>query len=141
MDIKFYMTIGDWSEDGHGKKARFLIQSNQCIQRVREAHFKIKSKTGIDIEAVCSEYGDDVVSADIVESLTLRGYDVTKDSGLGDGGISPEEMMKIWLFLLMETEPSLKLKICEDEYPEFHFYGYDEKKRHIGGVGYGLFLM
>lgn len=140
MDIKFYMTIGDWSEDGHGKMKKFLIQSNQLMECVRDVHFGIKAATGIDIEAVCSEYGNNIVPADIKEQLELLGYHIADDAGFGECVISPEEMINIWLFLLMYTEPSLSLKICEDPYPEFQFFGIDEKDRHIGSVGYGLFL-
>lgn len=140
MDIKFYMTVGDWSGDGHAQKTRFLIQSNQSVEFVREVHFGIKSAAGIDIEALCNEYGDNVIPADVRKQLELLGYNIQDTSGLGDYIISPEEMMNIWLFLLMYAEAALNLKICEEIYPDFHFAGMDKKGRHIGAVGYGLFL-
>lgn len=41
-------------------------------------------------------------------------------------------------FLLRKAEPSLQLKIFDDD-PYIQFSGKDEKGRHIGAVGYGLF--
>lgn len=39
-----------------------------------------------------------------------------------------------------DAEPILQLNIvAADEFPMLPFYGYDEKKRHIGFVGYGTF--
>lgn len=84
---KFYITIGDWSCDGHGR----------------------------------------------------MGFEFENGSGMGCGIVSVPEMARLWIFLLQKTNPSLKLKIVKDDIPRLQFYGFDEKGRHIGGVGYGLF--
>ena len=45
---QFRLTIGDWSGDGHGRSEDFLVISNVPVERVREAHYKIRDATGID---------------------------------------------------------------------------------------------
>jgi hypothetical protein len=47
---------------------------------------------------------------------------------------------KIWIFLLMQVDKELELKIVPtEECPNLSFYGFDEKGRHISASGYGLF--
>ena len=49
------------------------------------------------------------------------------------------EMARLWIFLLQKADPSLKLEIKDDDIPNLQFCGADDKGRHIGKVGYGLF--
>lgn len=58
---QFKMTIGDWSDDGHGRYEDFVVRSNVPVEQVREAYFRIKDVTGIDIESICSNYGEDEI--------------------------------------------------------------------------------
>ena len=53
---QFKLPIGDWSSDGHCVCEYYLVSSNRPVEEVREAHYKINEKTGIDIESECSEY-------------------------------------------------------------------------------------
>lgn len=136
---KFKMTIGDWSEDGHGKKETFLVESNYPVEKVREIHFAAPKVTGIDIESVCSNYDESALSDETIVKLEELEYSFNFfDEGFPI--ITPEEMFNIWAFLLKKTDPTLTLVICKEDYPEFHFYGFDDKSRHIGAIGYGLFI-
>lgn len=136
---QFWMTIGDWSGDGHGKSEDFLISSSVPVEQVREAHFRIKDVTGIDIENICSRYGEDEVDAETVEILKRMGFLFENRSGMGDGTLSVEEMAKLWLFLLQKANDELELALIENDTPYLHFFGDDQQGRHIGSVGYGLF--
>ena len=52
----------------------------------------------------------------------------------------PDELLGIWLSVLIYLDPSLTLLVkTPDEIPSMHFYGYDEKKRHLNNPGYGLY--
>lgn len=133
------LTIGDWSDDGHGHTADFIVNSNLPVEAVREAHFKIKETTGIDIESICSEYEEDEIDEETVEILKDMGFQFSNSTGMGDEITNPEEMAKIWVFLLQKADPNLKLEFQTDDIPNLNFYGFDEKGRHIGSVGYGLF--
>lgn len=133
------LTIGDWSDDGHGRTADFIVNSNLPVEEVREAHFKIQETTGVDIESICSEYEEDEIDEESVEILKDMGFQFSNSTGMGDGITSPAEMARLWVFLLQKAEPNLKLEIQNDDIPNLHFYGLDEKGRHISSVGYGLF--
>lgn len=137
--FKFRMIIGDWSGDGHEKTEEFIIASNHPVYTVREAHYKIQDKTGINIEELCADFEEDTLDHETIERLRDMGFQFENSTGMGDEVMTPYEMMRIWLFLLQQTEPSLKLEIATDEIPNFQFFGFDPKGRHIGGVGYGLF--
>lgn len=136
---RFWMTIGDWSSDGHGKSEDFLISSSAPVEQVREAHYRIKGVTGIDIEDICSRYGEDEVDAETVESLKRMGFLFENNSGMGDGILSVEEMAKLWLFLLQQADRELELALIEDDIPSLHFSVADQQGRRISSVGYGLF--
>lgn len=134
------MPIGDWSDDGHGKCDYYYIKSNKSVEEVRETHFQLLEKTGIDIEEICSEYEDSSIRLELFKSLVELGINIDKFDlpYKGNVGISSENMCYLWTFLLMKTDETLRLEI-EDEPEMLPFYGYDDKKRHIGYVGYGCF--
>ena len=135
---KFRMSIGDWSDDGHGKHKDFIISSNMPVEIVREAHFAMKDKLGFSIEDICSEYEDSVIDSKTTKAIMELGYEFEEVDD-GEAGMYPEEMARLWIFLLQKVDTNLELKIIKDEIPTLHFYGFDEKKRHIKHIGYGLF--
>lgn len=140
LKYRFRMPIGDWSDDGHGLCNWVLVASNKTVEEVREIHYQSKDRTGIDIEEICAEYGEDVVSEDIKDKLAALGF----AGGTADNKnlmMSPDDMAALWVFILEKTDATLKLQILlEDELPMLPFYGFDDQGRHIGGVGYGTFL-
>ena len=136
---KFRLIIGDWSEGGHGRSKDFIVSSNLPVEIAREAHYKIKDTTGVDIENICSEYEEDEIDEETVDILKDMGFQFENSSGMGDGIVNVSEMARLWIFLLQKADPSLKLEIVDDDIPNFQFFGVDEKRRHIGSVGYGLF--
>lgn len=146
MDYEFKMPIGDWSGDGHGKCNYYRILSNKPVEQVREAHYKSKEATGIDINEICSEYHEDIMSKETADKLVALGFspkehDWMETCAQEDGiWVGPSGMAAIWCFLLMRTDPTLELEMrSEDSVPMLAFYGRDAKKRHIDFVGYGCF--
>lgn len=146
----FLMPIGDWSEDGHRQCEYFKIRSNVPVEQVREAHYKIKDATGINIEEICSEYEENIMTPQEAQALNAIGFDTAKiiQNSKDMGGyvpngiiLTPEDMRDIWMFLLQKADPSIRLEaVQEEDIPMLPFYGYDEKDRHIDQVGYGLFI-
>ena len=126
---QFHLSIGDWSGDGHGRSEDFTVASNAPVETVREAHYKIPEVTEVDIESICSEYGEDEIDAETVQVLKDMGFQFENSSGMGEGIVNVPEM----------ADPSLKLEIKDDDIPNLQFCGADDKGRHIGKVGYGLF--
>lgn len=136
---KFKMYIGDWSNDGHGNFSTYVIASNKPVEDVREAHYKIRTTTGIDVEDICSDYLDDEIDDVTVEHLENLGFTFANKTTFGNALMTDKEMAKLWLFLLRKTDPELDLKVIDDDIPTLHFIGFDEQGRHVGQVGYGLF--
>lgn len=136
---KFSMPIGDWSDDGHGKCEYFIVKSNKPVEEVREIHFQIKEKTGVNIEELCSEYEDNTIFVDDLEEIEELGFDISNiETHDGKASLYPTDMLNLWVFLLCKTDETLKLEI-EDTPEMLSFYGFDYKGRHIGFVGYGCF--
>lgn len=139
---EFSMPIGDWSDDGHGQCEYYIFKSNKPIEAVREAHFKIKEATGIDIEKICDRYQESTIKPDVMEQLKSLHFDFENKEGdedFSDNHPYPQGMARLWAFLLQKADLELILEQVEDNRPMLVFYGFDEKKRHISGPGYGLF--
>ena len=135
---KFKLPIGDWSDDGHGKCNYFIVKSNKSVQEVREIHFQIKPMLGLDIHEICGDYEENTIKDEnykILKRLGFKEWDDYKDYAW----MSSDMMAELWLFLLRTVDPNLQVEIIDDDIPMLPFYGFDEKKRHIGFVGYGCF--
>ena len=142
MKYLFTLPIGDWSRDGHGVCDYYHVESNKPVEEVREAHFKIKEVTGIDIHTIANEYGEPFIPQDhpVIPYLKSIGKldKLTESYGDEDYSIYPDGMAELWAILLMAADPELELALkVEGQIPMLPFYGYDEKKRHIRFVGYG----
>lgn len=134
------LTIGDWSGDGHEKYEVFRVNSNFPVERIREAHFHMEETTGINIEEICSDYGEKEIDRETLNKLKSMGFHFENASGMGEAYISVPEMAKLWVFLLQKVDPELQMEIVsDDDIPQLQFYGFDEQGRHISSVGYGLF--
>lgn len=136
---QFHLSIGDWSGDGHGRSEDFTVASNAPVETVREAHYKIPEVTEVDIESICSEYGEDEIDAETVQVLKDMGFQFENSSRDGRRHCQCARDGPTVDFLLQKADPSLKLEIKDDDIPNLQFCGADDKGRHIGKVGYGLF--
>lgn len=136
---KFRIYIGDWSHDGHGHSHAYLVSSNKPVEDVREAHYKIKDTTGIDIEAMCSGWHENAIEPDVFDRIKNLGFKFYNPSTEADHVMAIRDMARLWIFLLRKTDTDLELTLATDDVPSLQFLGYDEKGRHIGQVGYGLY--
>ena len=139
MIYQFQLNIGDVFGDGHGKSQHYIVNSNAPVERVREAHYQILSKTGVDIEGVCSCYQEDEIDEETVELLEELGFVFENASGMGKGITNADEFAKLYIFLLQKADSRLALNIQRETIPMLHFPGNDASGRHIGVLGYGLF--
>lgn len=156
----FSLPIGDWSGDGHGIETEFLIQSNKTIQEVRELYFQACDKIGFSLDGSykqskltpMAEYEDNVLKEETLNALLDFGVKI--DEKLVDELreiykanidnwayiIDADELCKIILEFIKTQDEELVLKIVpRSESTMFQFYGCDDKNRHIGYFGYGLF--
>jgi hypothetical protein len=133
---------GDNSGDGHCQTQDFFIESNKSVEHVRNVHFKILEKTGININNIANDYEDNVIKNDEFNLLKELGLNQRigkwDDENEEENGlcVNPEVMCNIWIFLLMKTDPKLKMKII----PLKTVCGFDKKDRYISNIGYGCFF-
>lgn len=140
FETLFYLPIGDWSGDGHEHCIKYLVRSNKSIEEVREAHFNIQKATGVNIETLCAQYEEDAIPVNDAAKLRALGFNIVDDDDADFIDMEPDDMVALWMFLLQKSCPGLVLeRVDEPEYPMLPFYGYDDQRRHIGQVGYGLF--
>lgn len=152
MKTKLYLPIGDWSKDGHGECEKYLVETDKTMDDVREAHFNIKEKLGIDIHKFANEYEQNYITNEQCLELVEVGLNINKYLSNNyveltvkdlekpyDYYIEAEEIAALWIDLLNKVDYKLNLKLVGDEnkIEMLAFYGFDEKKRHIGFVGYG----
>lgn len=89
------LTLGDWSEDGHGKSKEYLFKSNYPVETIQEAYKTSCRLTGVQFnynqdytEGLCSGYGswrqifteyeDSSLAPDAIIALREHGLDPAK---------------------------------------------------------------
>jgi hypothetical protein len=78
--MKFYIVLGDWSKDGHGKSEKVLIDSNIPMEELQEAYKKSCKKTGFDFsENVCADYEDQKISQKTFDILVENNCPLDKE--------------------------------------------------------------
>jgi hypothetical protein len=139
--VAFTIQIGDWSGDGHGHCEEFRFVANKPIEDVREAYFVAKKKhPKICPERFCDEYEVGTIPDEIHAALTAAGAPVRDEDDLEQEGITAGEMAGFVAWFCMQGDPDLVVKADPlPPVPYLAFYGADEKGRHIGFHGYGLF--
>jgi hypothetical protein len=126
--------IGDWSGDGHNENEILYFKSNKSIKHVREAYFTAKEKyPELCPESFCCNYQDYKVPKNVVEDAKKLGFNIDPDNFL------PETMAEYTSWFCKLGDDSLELTM-KNKPPMLQFYGFDKKKRHIGGFGDGLFF-
>lgn len=144
---KFKIPIGDWSGDGHGKDEDYYIESSLPVEEVRELYFQACEKLGFTLDGhdkltPCGEYEEYTFKQETIDALKNFGIEISpiKEAQWIEEYIGTDEMCDLVLNFIKTQDKNLILKrIPDNDYPMFQFYGYDEKKRHIGYFGYGLF--
>ena len=135
--------IGDWSDDGHGKCDWFIVKSNFTVEQAREAYFKSVEKSGIDIcKEVACEYEDNSVSEKVVKTFPefVEKELISKEPFCEDYYIEDSfSLAEIVCLFIKKYNTECEYEILN--LPMLPFYGFDEKNRHIGHIGYGLFWL
>lgn len=133
---KIKLAIGDFSGDGHGHCDHFIFSCNKKVEDVREAFFKAKEQyPNISPDTLCSDYEESTISEDIHKKISEMGFLLFDECGEWWG---TDEFAQYAAWFICLGDPELKLEMIGDDAEFFHFYGYDDKKRHINFFGYGL---
>lgn len=160
---KMYLVLGDWSDDGHGKYDKVLVESNKTVREIQDAYKASCRLTGVSFNhnedfterkrssreankyhiATDYEQGFDV-SEEAKQALRDVGFDVDKHFafGMDDEGDQIEDNDVIFLHLWTEfvklSLPDLIInKIPEDRgIPVIN--GYWNNNLNVQ-FGYGLY--
>jgi hypothetical protein len=133
--FSFHIPIGDWSSDGHGKCDFIHATAAKPILDVREAYFKAKKKLPkLCPERFCSEYEDDTLPDGVAKALRDAGCPLPEDLGM----FGTPEMAAVVVWFLNQGDPELDARLDDNPPEMLSFVGKDEKRRHIGFIGYGL---
>lgn len=140
--MQFNIPIGDWSHDGHSKCDYYLCETDATIEQVREVYFDLTKLLGFKFDDVCGDYEERTMQEAHAERLVELGLISEKTAKMYveeyvDGS---RQFASILVDALNLVDPNLNIKMIESEkVPNLTFYGFDEQKRHIGHIGYGLF--
>lgn len=148
MNNLWNIPIGDWSDDGHGKCDWFTIKSNFTVEQAREAYFKSVEKSGVDIcKEIACEYEDNSVSEKFLKvfpeflekGLVKHNPDFNDEYNAEYYIEDLSDLVEIICLFIQKYNLEFRYEILD--IPMLPFYGYDEKRRHIGYFGYGLFSL
>ena len=139
MNYLIQLTIGDWSDDGHGKTEIFLCKSNKDLAVVREAYKKGVEKIGLDLFKICDEYEHDAISFE--EKSLFRCLDDDDEPGYfeGDFRLSTENMYHMWMEIVTAGDPDLEIEDYMLEVQYFNGY-WSKDDDYNDQFGYGLFF-
>lgn len=134
--IKF--SLGDWSDDGHGKCDHYYVRTSSPVEDLRELHFKCQDVFGFTPGHLCREYESFELTPTQVTKLIEHGV-IPSDFTEDDAAMDTATLLEIWLKMLQRVDPLLMWEIELDEVATMHFGGFDEKGRHLDVPGYGCF--
>jgi hypothetical protein len=156
--FQFYIVLGDWSSDGHGKSEKILIESNTPVSELQQAYKKSCKKTGISFHhdyprlkaekiEICTKYEESQMTDQIYHALKKINcpFDDLDFDGIGDDKITDENFDEIYfnsdsfLNLLMwfiGLSIEFEWQKVKESIPCFN--GYWQKELNIQ-IGYGLY--
>lgn len=154
MKYKSYLVLGDWSNDGHGKEDKILLETNHPVEVIQQAYKDSCKLTGVSFnhnddftgikrdykEAdkfhIATEYEQYDLSQECFEALNKFGF--SKDFKIDnvDDFELAEEFPKLWIWFVKLSLPDLEANIIKDNIPVIN--GYWNKNLNVQ-FGYGLF--
>lgn len=158
------LTLGDWSNDGHGKTETIILRSNKSIRQIREAykksclftHIRLDHNSDIDIKfpkddwesinkyTIANHYEDDKLTKFHIEKLAPHGFtlDVLGDEmeEFIDGDdirLTTDHFKRLWLWFVKLSFRNNDWDVQEVEIDPIN--GFWNKELNVG-FGYGLFV-
>lgn len=136
-NYKWKITLGDWSDDGHGKTKVFVIETNVSFKHIVECYKKSVEKYLDFSTYVCAEYGDSSINMEQIELFESIGMDMSYYKEEFDNEderfwVAKEDYIDLLLmFVGLSSDEKIEYSIITDELPEFVHYA--------SMFGYGLF--
>jgi hypothetical protein len=160
---KMYLVLGDWSDDGHGKYDKVLVESNKSVKEIQDAYKASCKLTGVSFNhnedftererdykekqkyhiATGYEQGFDV-SDEAKQALRDAGFDVEKHFayGMDEDGDQDYDNDDVFLYLWTEFVKLSLPDLIINKIPENNsipvINGFWDKNLNVQ-FGYGLF--
>jgi hypothetical protein len=153
---QMYLVLGDWSEDGHGKSEKLLIESNKTVEEIQNAYKDSCKLTGISFNTgtdytetdrdwdiagayrIAAEYEESKLTPKIIEVLTK--YDCPKE--LMENYIEEaysKTFSQLWFWFVSLSLPLVEYKEVEEVDVIPCINGYWSKNLNES-FGYGLYI-
>ncbi len=141
-----FIQIGDYYDDGHGKYATELYQSNKDVQEIKEAYKKGSLIIGTNmIKSFCKKYEDDGIPISFISDifkkagklLDFDNFYFSEYIGFEEIDFSSEETQQGMFYLVPEDWAGLYRVICLLGDPELTLKKVKTKQVDVGG--YGMF--
>lgn len=130
------IVLGDWSNDGHGRRTDINIKTNLTKKEMIEAYHKACDKLGFYFHEVCDDYEEDFVTQDIVEIMEKYGYEFNFEEEADEyyhNRIGEEEYIHMMLWFLKQGNPDFEYEVVTPTY--FNGWWGDLNE----SFGYGLY--
>lgn len=137
-------TIGDYSDDGHGKTDVLSIAASHPFEEIKKAYAKSVQSTGIDfIDVVACGYENRTYPLKKFmelgldqETANFENFGDSQDQSSEIGAItSPEHYLLLITWFCKLSLPDLVIEEVESSTPDFQSIGIAGYEQH----GYGLF--
>jgi len=152
---KMYFVLGDWSDDGHGKTEKFLINSNKSVEEIQNAYKDSCKLTGISFNGgddytesgrnyksagrfqIAVDYEESKLSEDVLD--VLEKFKCPKEI-IEYYNEEAEEYnyIKLWFWFVSLSLPGLGYETIQDINDTPYINGYWNKNLNTT-FGYGLY--
>ena len=145
---KMYLVIGDWSDDGHGKFEKVLVEVNKTVEEVQNAYKDSVNLTKISFNEnnsyhgfkdvkyeVCIGYEDNRLIPAVIERFKeLKCPTNILENFIEESYV--DTFYSLWFWFVSLSLPDLKYNVV-NEIPNIN--GYWNKNLNVG-FGYGLYM-
>lgn len=164
---KMYLVLGDWSNDGHGKYDKVLLESNCSVKDMQNAYKASCKLTGVEFNhnddytgrdrdwrerenyQICVNYEDSTLSDDAFAVLSKFGLtkkmlkewdaDEMNDDDDEEFALSQDSFVKLWIWFVKLSLPKDTVLQTVDVKDEIPVInGYWNKNLNVQ-FGYGLY--
>lgn len=139
MTHQFRIPIGDWSGDGHGHCDWYTIRSNKPVEAWREAYFKSNARwPELAPDGRLSQ--TELAKWPFARIRELFGHLFDVDKDLVEDLCDTSEGMALYTIAFCRASDSSLTFEMVPALPMLPFWGLDKQRRHIGHIGYELWM-
>ena len=154
---KMYLVLGDWSNDGHGKTEKILVETPSTVVEVQRAYKDSCKLTGFSFHAgdsgsdytetdrdwrerskyeICCEYEDSGISDEVLVLLDKFKFPFMRDIENCGNFLDDDLFVVLWMWFIRLSLPDFTYEIVKDDIPVINGYWNKELNESFG---YGLY--